>query len=485
MFWLKSEELMFSNLRKGQPTTTVLILIAAVAAVGLLLWATGCGGADSMMRTTNLSQPNNANLQVNIGDGPADRLIAFSMMINSLTLTNNSGGSVTLINTPTPVELTRLMGTMQALGMMTVAPGTYTGATFSMGSAVVTYMDPVTKQPVQKTVGPMNVTVNFNPSVTIGTTAMIMNFDMDMAASVSIDASGNVAVNPVFKHSSGNAVAGARDPEDGMMDHMTGTVADISGNSFTMSLMQSPQNMMIATSSVTQFQNMSGMGMMSNGAMVSVDAMMQPDGTMMAQRVESMTSVMGGLMAEGLVTQITGNPATQLTLVTHNGAGNGMMSSTLANLINVNVGSGTTYRIDWDGVDQSGLPFAPKFDSATIFKGQRVSAESGNSMMSGGSGGMNVGTITASEIELEQQGFSGTVGVYSSSGAGAIFTLSLAPDSAFSTLTGATAITVYQQPGTRLRGLSFVSNGATVHVRGLLFLDGGTYKLVASRIMAP
>src|SRR5579883_2197906 len=304
--------------------TNIFVLTFIVGLVGLTLLMVGCGGNDSMMRTTNLTQPSNVNLQVNIGDGPADRLIAFSMVINSLTLTNNSGGSVTLINTPTPVELTRLMGTMQTLGMMNVSPGTYTGATFNMGSAVVTFMDPITKQPVQKTVGPMNVTVNFNPSVMIGTTAMIMNFDMDMAASVSIDASGNVT---------GNAVAGARDPEDGMMDHMTGTVASVSGNSFAMSMMQSPQNMMIATNSGTQFQNMSGMGMMSNGAMISVDAMMQPDGTMMAHRVESMTSVMGGLMAEGLVTQVTGNPATQLTLVAHNGAGSGMMASALANLI--------------------------------------------------------------------------------------------------------------------------------------------------------
>src|SRR5579885_1042121 len=459
--------------------TNIFVLTFIVGLVGLTLLMVGCGGNDSMMRTTNLTQPSNVNLQVNIGDGPADRLIAFSMVINSLTLTNNSGGSVTLINTPTPVELTRLMGTMQTLGMMNVSPGTYTGATFNMGSAVVTFMDPITKQPVQKTVGPMNVTVNFNPS------AMIMNFDMDMAASVSIDASGNVTVNPVFKHSSGNAVAGARDPEDGMMDHMTGTVASVSGNSFAMSMMQSPQNMMIATNSGTQFQNMSGMGMMSNGAMISVDAMMQPDGTMMAHRVESMTSVMGGLMAEGLVTQVTGNPATQLTLVAHNGAGSGMMASALANLITVNVGSGTTYSMDWNGVDQSGLPFTPRFDSTTVFQGQRVSAESGNSMMSGGIGGMNVGTITASQIELEQQGFSGTVAAYSSSGASASFTLNLAPDSAFATLTGATAITVYQQSGTRLRGLSSVGNGATVHVRGLLFSDSGAYKLVATRIMAP
>jgi hypothetical protein len=46
-------------------------------------------------------------------------------------------------------------------------------------------------------------------------------------------------------------------------------------------------------------------------------------------------------------------------------------------------------------------------------------------------------------------------------------------------------ITVFQQTGTRMSGISSISNGSTVHVRGLIFLDAGTYKLVASRIMGP
>lgn len=100
-------------------------------------------------------------------------------------------------------------------------------------------------------------------------------------------------------------------------------------------------------------------------------------------------------------------------------------------------------------------------------------------------GMMGGGTIDASEIDLEQQGLSGTVSGYTGSGAPTTFTLMVPADSAFGTLTGATAITVFQQPGTELRGMTTITNGSTVHVRGLLFLDAGSYKLVASRIMAP
>lgn len=164
------------------------------------------------------------------------------------------------------------------------------------------------------------------------------------------------------------------------------------------------------------------------------------------------------------------------------------MSSNLGGVMTVNVGSGTSFSIDSDGVDMTNLPFAPLFDATTVFKGQFVDADSNTGMMSaGGMGGgmMGGGTLTATDLRLEQQGLSGTVSAYSSNGSQATFTLTLPSGSVFSTLTGANTITVFQQSGTLLSGLTSVSNGSAVHVRGLLFLDAGTYKLVASRILEP
>jgi hypothetical protein len=108
-------------------------------------------------------------------------------------------------------------------------------------------------------------------------------------------------------------------------------------------------------------------------------------------------------------------------------------------------------------------------------------------MMSGGGMGgmMGGGTISASEVDLEQQGLSGTVSGYTGAAAPTTFTLTLPSDSAFTTLTGSTTVTVFQQAGTELWGLTALTKGSTVHVRGLLFFDAGAYKLVAGRIMAP
>jgi hypothetical protein len=317
---------------------------------------------------------------------------------------------------------------------------------------------------------------------------MVLNLDMNMASSVSIDQSGNVTITPTMTASMNPGGTGnSQDPKNGGMEHMIGTVMSSSGNSFAMSMMQSSANISVSTGSSTQFEGMGGMGSMSNGMIVMVDATMQADGTFMAQKVDSVMSMSGGAMAGGLVTSATGSPVTQLTLAMQDGAGSGMMGSYLGDSTTVDVSPTATFNIDTDSVDMSNLPFTPTFDGTTILKGQCIRAVSSSGMMSGGGMGgmMGGGTITASEIDLEQQGLGGTVSGYSGASAPTTFTLTLSSDSAFATLTGTTSITVFQQTGTELWGLTTLSNGSTVHVRGLLFINAGAYEFVADRIMAP
>ena len=97
-------------------------------------------------------------------------------------------------------------------------------------------------------------------------------------------------------------------------------------------------------------------------------------------------------------------------------------------------------------------------------------------------GSSMAGTMTASNLELEPQGLSGTVATTITSGAATSFALTLPSDSAFTTQTGATSVTVYQQTGTTISGGSSIASGSTMHAFGLLFFDGGQWKMVASRM---
>ena len=461
---------------------------AAIACLALVLASllTACGGGGSSSTTSpNPTPAAKTPVQVNMGDSPADWMLAFSMNITSMSLTG-SNGSATVVSSSTPMEMMHLMGTMQPLAMVSAPQGTYTGASITIGSATVMYMDPTTKAAVQATIpGPITANVTFSSPITVGSTPMAMGFDLDLASSVTAGSGGSLSMNPVFNVSSGMQGSGnALDPANGGIQQMMGTVSSVSGSSFVMTSMQAAQNFTFATNSSTVFDGTS-MSSMSGGMLAIVDATMQADGSMLATKVQSMMGS-GGAMGGGIITAATGQPPTSLTMVMQNGAGTGMMSSDFAAGVTIDLNGSTTYQIDEDNMDMSGLPFTPVFDASHVYVGQSVMPVSSGGMMSGGGGmmggGSMAGTMTASNLELEPQGLSGTVATTITSGAATSFALTLPSDSAFTTLTGATTVTVYQQTGTTISSGSSIASGSTMQVFGLLFFDGGQWKMVASRM---
>lgn len=456
----------------------------------LIVVATGCGSSNGGSSSSTSTTPTSAAktvVQVNMGDAPADWMLAFSMNISSMSL-QSSSGNVSVISSSMPIELMHLMGSMQPLTMISIPQGTYTGATVTISSATVTYMDPVSGSMMQKTMtGPMTGSIPFGSSIVVGSTPMALGFDLDLGQSVTADTSGNLSFLPVFHVMSG--LQGSGNPQDfsaGGIHEMMGMVSAVSGTTFTITSMQAAQSFTFSTNASTEFDNLTGMSMMSSGMMIAVDSMMQADGSLLATKVASLMSS-NGAMAGGIISSITGRPATQMVLVMQHAEGSGMMSSSLSAEITVNLNGSTVYRIDQDNVDLSSLPFTPAFDASHIYVGQGVMPISSTGMMSGGSGGMMgsgmmAGTLTATAVQLEQQGVSGTIATAITSGSRSSFSLTLPAGSAFTTLSGANAITVYQQSGTVLAGTLPISSGAKVHVYGLLFFDAGQWKMVASRI---
>ena len=467
----------------------VSALIAPSLVVTVVIALAGCGSNGAGSGTTTPTPAAKTAVQVNIGDSPSDWMLAFSMNISSMALLG-SNGSVTVVSSSVPIEMMHLMGTMQPLAMVNVPQGTYTGASITIGSATVMYMDPATKAPVQKTISsPITGTVTFSSPITVGSTPMAIGFDMDLATSVTADAGGNLSMNPVFHVTSGMQGAGnSGDPLNGGIQQMMGAVASASGSAFTMTSMQSAQTFTFAMNASTSFEGTSMSGMI-NGMLVIVDASLQADGSLMATHVQSMMSS-GGFVGGGVITVVTGNPATSLTMVMQNGMGAGMMSTVLANGATVDMSGNTTFVIDKDNIDISGLPFIPAFDDNHIYAGQNVMPISSSGMMSGGMGGGMMGgnplsgTITASDLVLVPQGVTGTAKVPITNGAATNFTLSLPAGSAFTTLTGATSVQVFQQSKTTVTATSPIAGGAPIHVFGLLFFDGGQWKIVAARMGA-
>lgn len=470
-----------------------------VAAGGLVLAGAlgfiACGGGATTSAagsTGTVPQTATTPMQVSLGDAPADWIMAFGMKVNGITLTSTTGATVNVVPASANTEMMQLQATVQPVASMNVPQGSYTQAKVTVSAISMGYMDPVSHAYTQKTLaGPFTATVPFSPAMTVGSSPVALNFDMNMGASVATDASGNPSFSPVMTAAMASVSSGAANPWQGGMQHQVGSVSGVSGSSFTLSSMMGLPSATFTTNGSTQFPatGLPAMGMMTSGMMVAVDASLQPDGTYLAQRVEYMGVGATGGMGGGLVTAITGNPPTQLTVTANAGQGAGMMASSIAGTFTVALPANAPYSIDSDGVDLSGIPFAATFDASTLVKGQRVDVVSATGMMSssgGMGGGMtgSLGTLTATQVRLEPQALHGTASAITPGGSLTTFTLTLPSDSAFATLAGTTTVQVYQPASAHVMGQTAVANGADVQARGLLFYDAGTYKLVVGWLAA-
>jgi hypothetical protein len=462
----------------------------ALTVAALMLAACGGGGGGGMSPAAPNSPATPApttatsTVQINLGDDPADRLMAVNVTVNSVALHGADGRDVTVLASPRPMELMRLMGTVAPLAAASVPHGTYTGATMTFGEATVMHMDPATGQAMQRQVaGPMTSHVTFSSPLVVGTAPMVVNFDMNMWASVGIDSAGNVSMSPALSAHHNAAVAGSQHHEQGGAHGLVGVVGGTGTNSFTLSMMQGLSGIPLTTDTGTHYAGMGGQHTMGAGQIVSVDASLQPDGTWIANHVQSHMAS-GGAMSSGVVATVTGAPPTQLVLVMHDGAGAGTATSSLAGTTTVGIGDATAFAIDGTNVDLANLPFTPRFDRATVTAGQRVEALSTSQWSHGGGmhGMTGGGTLTATSVCLAQQGLRGTVSGYTPSGNETTFVLTVPPDAAFARLTGKTSVTIYQRAATLRTGAANVTNGSVVQVRGLLFNDAGTLRLVASRV---
>jgi hypothetical protein len=464
---------------------TFLSLALVIGILSLLWYAVGCGGGSNSSRT----QPATGNVQIKMGDAPADSVMAFELTITKIDLTSQGGGTTNVLNTPAEIELTHLAGTVESLALANVTLGNYTGAAISISNAEVTYIPAGSTTPVEKKFA-LNTTVNvtFNPQITIGAGISVLNFDLKLAQSLTLDAGGNVTgINPVFTVSvSTVAPSDEQEEESGEVEDRVGTVSSITAagsntpGSFAITPRSGAQPQTFTVDSNTRFSDgLAQFGDLKTNMVVEVSARTQSDGSLLATKVE-LVEAQEGQEAEGIVTDATGNPVTSFTLLLQDGLGSGFSSATIGTKVTVDA-SHAAYRDPLTDSDNSqllsNLPFTPKFDNTTLAKGQGVEVDSsGTTPVSG--------TINANKVQLRKQALTGTIGP-AAAGSNSTFTLLLDPDSAFVKLTGVSSINVYKVPKTEMQGLTALTQGAKVRVRGLLFFDGTKYQFVAKRISLP
>ena len=455
--------------------------------LALLLFTVGCGGGGSSNTggttgTGGTQGSASSAAQVKVGDAPADRVISFEVTVGPITLTPTSGSPVTVLSGTRRIELAHLSGTSEPLALLNVPQGSFSSMALTVTNPEINFVN--TSGTVVQLEPPLNqiVTVNFNPAVTVSASASVINIDLSVANSITTDAFGNVTGVKLSASSfnvSTSAVAAEdkQEAEDGELEDTTGMVTSVSGSSFTMTMGQSGVALTFTTDANTQFNDGASLATLLN-TIVKVEGVTKADGTLYAKEVEGIEN-QNGAEAEGLITQVTGNPAAQLKVVAQDGIGAGMNSNVIGSTVSVDV-SGAGYKVSQGSIDNSGiggLPAPPNFpfDATTIHAGQRVEVEAVSQM--------GVGSLTAEKVKLQQQALTGTVSGLNANVAPTTFTLTLPSDSAFAMLSGAVSVTVFWQPGTDLHQLpNGFKNGDTVRVRGLVFFSGTGVNMIARRI---
>lgn len=464
---------------KFRQYTQLLCPVLTASAVAL----TGCSGNILPTATAAGSPAAKSAVQVRLGDAPVDKVLAFEITVSSVTLTNASGVTTSVLSSPTQVELTHLAGTFEPLTFQSVPQGTYTQATITVASPDLTYIDPGTGLIVETHPALANAvaTVPFGSGgIAVGSGSTSLNFDFNLASSLAFDASNNVTVTPVFAFSATTVASDPRqqDTKDGEVEDVSGPVISTTASTIVINSEESGIQLSFATDANTSYKGVAGLASIKAGEIVQIDASTQPDGSFLAKKIEIENDQSNGLEAQGIVTSVVGIPATSFKVLVQDEASSAPSSSqpALGTEVVVTVSGSTTYDANVDHAEVDGLPFTPVFDGNTLAPAQRVETDVDSA---------NTTALLAKRVRLQQQSLSGTVSGYTVSNGRGAFTLTLATDSIFAKLSGLTTVTIYQQPTTNLNDVGSINNGDSLRVRGLLFLNSTQYSLVASHVMKP
>jgi hypothetical protein len=143
----------------------------------------------------------------------------------------------------------------------------------------------------------------------------------------------------------------------------------------------------------------------------------------------------------------------------------------------VQINPSAQFEISWpNGTAPAGLPFTPTLDAGSILPGQNIATPIEALQTVG-----NIIPVT-SVVTLEPQTINGTVSAISNLNGQTTYQITLFNDDLITLFGSTQTVVAYSTAQTHTITTSPLSVGATARVRGLLFNDGGTLRMVATEI---
>jgi hypothetical protein len=448
--------------------------IGSLASAALLL--AGCSAASNAVLGTTTSA-STASVPVTLTDAPSDLVLATSLTMNSITLTDSKGTTTSVLSSPLTFEATRLDAVQEPLFVPAVPEDTYTSVTLTYSNAIVAYIDPTTKQ-VDVTTGVLQTntqTITFPSAVTVSNTTTGLLVDYLVANSVTISGS-TVTVSPQFHVAAVPVPSTPTNGTNGLTVGIKGQITALGTNSFTLTL---PHGISVTASvnSNTVYQGISGFSALTVGALVEADLTLQTNGTILATRVEEAVAPVANM--QFLEGPITFGPATSLsgtvfTMAVRDKVG-ATATTTPIETDTITITSSTKFVVPARFTTLAGAapPFTQAFSASTLFPGQAVTVATT---------AVSNNAATALAIEQHPQTVGGTIASVAnmtSTQAYYVYVLTLDSNGWLAKLTGKTSVTVYADNNVQPINNNTLTVGQTARFNGFLYELGGNLTLLA------
>jgi hypothetical protein len=452
-------------------------------------------------------RPSNWNINAN------DQLSRFNVTVNSLTLTDQAGTTVSLLNSPIYPEFIHINSTPEPLATVSVPQDTYISATATLGpttfTCLTTLPDGILASELfgdESVVPTGDVTVSLPTPITVTGANMALSLDMLVSQSASfpdscyVNGNGPFTLTPAFKLTPMVISAQPSDSSNGKLYGLEGVVASTNSEGMSLNVTSAdgsnyggvspasatdPANgpiWNVAYNASTVFQGVTGSAQLATGMPVDMDVLIQADGSLLASRITVYdTQTTNTSLWIGPVAFVVGGE-TELNALAREQTGpviaGDLASADFANAI---------FNISRQLPNLASLPFQPSFTSANMVAGQIIAFTFHTPIYPDSLDGPPAVTIT-----LLPQTINGTVSAVSTIGGFTSYNVTLASYDLFpalavqseqtSLLTEPGTVIVYVDNNTQLLNSTPLAAGSTLRFNGLVFNDHGTLRMDCDQI---
>jgi hypothetical protein len=472
-----------------------LITLPLLFCIGI---TTGCGSS----APTPPKFSGNTAVVVLASSTANDQLFQFSVTLKSLTLTSQSGQTVSLLATPASDEFIHLNGHVEPLATVSVPQGIYTSAAATISEAFPACAGQTDGSLLMdEALGGINglTAASIEPEQPITVTGSAMGLVLDLQVSATAPFGGGcsstltnaVTITPTFSLTPLSIADEPTNSANGKVLGVEGLISSVSadGSGFTASALPSMNEGAIgptwpvSVSSGTVFQGVESTSALAIGMPVDMDMAIEPDGSLLATRVavyDTDTTNLSLAFGPSIAIYPSGGyqavyPVVDTLEVEQDGQLPGLTSMFSLN--------GATSHISGQLANLQNLPFTATFDSANMVDGQNIL------FSTHAPAGVFQPLVT---ITLLPQTIDGTVSAISSEGNFTTYSVTLAPYDLFpnlavqpgqtTLLTNPNTVVVYTDSNTQTLNSSALSVGGLFRFYGLVFNDNGTLRMDCSQV---